>query len=75
MSGDENGRVRLSWAQIVWAVATLAAIIGSWYDTRTQIDLVRNELKIRTEQRDQEHVRMWKAIDEANAAERPRPRR
>lgn len=70
MSGESNGRIKLSWAQIAWAIATIATVIGAWYDTRTQIALVRQEIGIRQQAADTEHVRMWRAIDDANAAAR-----
>lgn len=66
----DNGRVRLSWGQIVWAVATLAAVLGSWYDTRTQIALVRAELAIRVQAAEQENGRIWQAIRDVQAATR-----
>lgn len=73
VSGEANGRIKLSWAQVAWAIATIAAVLGSWYDTRAQIGLVRAELGIRVHQGEQEHARMWKAIDDANAAARTPP--
>lgn len=67
--GPDNGRVRLSWAQIAWGIATLATLIGSWYDTRGQITLLRAEVGMRVVVDDKEHARMWEAIDEAGAAQ------
>lgn len=68
---EVNGRLRVSWAQIVWGIATLSAIIGSWADTRTQIALMRQEIGLRVQQADVEHGRMWRAIDEAKADRAP----
>jgi len=65
-----NSRIRLSWSQIAWGVATLAAIIGSWADTRSQIALMRQEIGMRVQQADAEHGRIWKAIDEKKASAR-----
>ena len=65
----------LSWAQIVWAVAVLASVLSAWYDTRGQIALLRQEIGFRVVQAEAERDRMWKAIDDAAAAERPKPRR
>lgn len=70
-----EGRVTMSWAQVIWAIATIAAIVGSWYDTRTQVALARQELALRVAHDQVEHARMWRAIDDANAAERSQPGR
>jgi hypothetical protein len=70
---DNNGRVKLSWGQIVWGIATLAAVLGSWYDTRNQIALVRAELQIRVESAELENTRIWDAIRDAYAAPRRKP--
>lgn len=82
MSGDANGRIRLSWAQIAWAIATMAAIMGSWADTRSQLALTRQELALRANADDKEHdslrqedQRIWGAVREVQASERSRPRR
>lgn len=60
---EKNDRIKLSWAQIVWALATLGAIVASWADTRSQIALVRQEMALRVVQTEADHGRMWKAID------------
>lgn len=31
---EENGRIRLTWGQIVWAVGVIVAVLGSWADNR-----------------------------------------
>lgn len=73
---DDNGRIKLTWPQVVWGISLLAAILGSWYDTRGQVALLRQEAGLRFQQSDAEHTRMWRAIDEAQAAPAPRnPRR
>lgn len=60
--------VRLTVRDILAWLALLAAIIGSWADTRSQIALVRQEVTLRAAQNDREFQRMWKIIDEAQAA-------
>ena len=71
MIADPNGRIRLSWAQIVWGITTLAALIGGWYDTRSQLGLIRAELGLRVQQADKEHAQMWEAIKDAKASPVP----
>ena len=41
---NDDGRLKLSWAQIVWGIATLVAIIGAWYDLRFQNRVVAERL-------------------------------
>jgi hypothetical protein len=72
---ETNGRVKLSWAQIAWAIAVLVAIISGWYDLRTQNILNRQLLELRSAADDKEHAalreedkRIWSAVGEANAA-------
>lgn len=31
---EDNGRIRVSWAQIIWAIALLVGVLGSWADLR-----------------------------------------
>ena len=45
MSADQNGRIRLSWAQIAWAVAMIIAILGTWADLRVQMARVEGKLE------------------------------
>jgi hypothetical protein len=75
MSGEANGRVKLAIRDIVAWLVLFAAILGNWYDTRGQIALLRQELALRVEQSKAESVRVWKAIDDVGAAERPKPLR
>ena len=79
---ETNGRVKLSWAQIVWAIAVLVAIISGWYDLRTQNALNRQLFEMRANADDREHAalreedkRLWGAVNEARAdAPAPRPK-
>lgn len=77
---DTNGRVKLSWAQIVWAIAVLIAIISGWYDLRTQNALNRQLFEMRANADDREHAalreedkRLWGAVNDAHA-DAPPPR-
>lgn len=73
---EPNGhKVKLSVRDIVAWLVLFAAILGGWYDTRGQMALLRQELAIRVKEAEKEHARMWKSIDDANAGERPQPRR
>ena len=72
---ESNGRFKLAARDIIAWLVLFSAILGNWYDTRGQIALLRQEVAIRLEQSRQESTRMWKAIDDAAAAERPRSRR
>ena len=74
---DPNGRIRLTVREVIAWIGLLAAILGSWYDTRGQIALVRQEISMRVQQADSEHKRMWQAIDDARADTRAetRPKR
>jgi hypothetical protein len=71
VSAETNGRIRLSWPQIVWATATLAAVVGAWADMRSQMALLRQEMGLRVQQSEADHARMWIAIDDAKASTRP----
>lgn len=74
MSAEQNGRIKVTIRDILaWAVL-LAAIVGNWYDTRGQLALLRQEVSLRSEQSRIETARIWKAIDDAAASERPKPR-
>ena len=43
---DSNGRLRLSWSQIVWAAGVLFLLGGQWYQLNSVVVEVR-ELKER----------------------------
>jgi hypothetical protein len=82
MSDNDNGRLKLPWPMVAWGIAMLVGMLAAWGDMRVKmeahagkLDSIRSELAIRVAQQDIEHVRMWKAIDEAAAAERPKSRR
>jgi len=37
---ESNGRIKLTWPQIVWGISILIGLVGAWYDVRTkQIEL------------------------------------
>lgn len=72
MSEPNGHKVKLSVRDIVGWLILFAAVLGAWYDTRGQMALIRQELSLRVNQAELEHARMWKAIDDANANERPR---
>lgn len=44
VSGEANGRLRLSWGQIAWAIGVLVAILGSWADLRVNIAKIETRL-------------------------------
>ncbi len=44
MSADQKGRIRLSWAQIAWAVGMIVAILATWGDLR--VGMARVETKL-----------------------------
>ena len=64
-----NGRVKLSWAQIAWGIATLGAVISAWYDLRSQITGVKSEMFVRVQAAEREHGQIWEAIHEVQARE------
>ena len=33
---DPNGRLKLTWSQITWAIAVLVALVSAWFDLRGQ---------------------------------------
>lgn len=33
---DENGRIKLTWAQTAWGISFIIAILSAWFDLRTQ---------------------------------------
>lgn len=82
MTDDANGRIRLAVRDIIaWAVL-LAAVLGSWYDGRTQQALTQQKLVLHIEAEREaraelrkEDERLWQAVREAQAAERPQPRK
>lgn len=41
---EANGRIRLSWAQIAWAIAMIVAVLATWGDLR--VSLARVETKM-----------------------------
>lgn len=45
MAGEPNGRIKMTLAQALSLLALLGAIGGSWYDTRTQLLLARQEIQ------------------------------
>ena len=70
----DNGRIKLTWAQIAWAVATLAAVVGAWADTRAQLALIRQEIALRVIQSEMVHgqfreqdEKLWRAVGDALA--------
>lgn len=82
MSQDTNGRIRLAVRDIIaWAVL-LAAVLGAWWDGRTQQALTQQKLVIhieaereaRAELRKQDEL-IWQAVREAQAGERTTPRK
>lgn len=72
MSGETNGRIKLTVRDAVAWLLLFASILAAWYDTRGQIALMRQEIALRVAQSEAEHSRMWKAIDAAEAAPAPR---
>ena len=40
---ESNGRIKLTWQQIVWGISLVALIVGSWADLRSQIIQIRTE--------------------------------
>ena len=75
MSGETNGRIKLTVRDAVAWLLLFASILGAWYDTRGQIALMRQEIALRVAQSEVEHSRMWKAIDDAQAAPASRAKR
>ena len=65
-----NGRIRLTWDQALAMALLLASILGAWYDTRTQLALLRQEVAMRFASSDDEHARLWGAVREARADRR-----
>lgn len=45
MPSESNGRIKISLPQAISVLALLGAITGSWYDTRTQLLLARQEIE------------------------------
>ncbi len=79
MTPEQNGRIKLTVKEVIaWAVL-LAAVLGQWYDTRTQIALAVQSAELRARADDVEHAelrkedgRLWRAVEDAQAAPRPR---
>lgn len=67
---ETNGRIRIALRDIVAWTILLAGILGQWYDTRSQIALLRQEVALRAQQAQVENARVWWAIEQAQAAER-----
>ena len=44
-AGEYNGRIKMTLPQAISVLALLGAITGSWYDTRTQLLLARQEIE------------------------------
>jgi hypothetical protein len=66
---SENGRIKFTWPQLVWAIATLLAILGQWYDIRTQTALNRQAFEMFVNQDEKDKQRLWEAVRDAQAAE------
>jgi hypothetical protein len=82
MSADTNGRVKLSVREIIMWATLLAAILGGWYDGRSQQALTQQKLAIHIE--DEHEARgelkaadshLWQAVRDAQASEKVKPRR
>lgn len=61
--------VKASWSQIAWGIATLATILGAWFDMRNQLALTRQAFELRVILDDKEHDHLWQAIKEVQAAQ------
>ena len=78
MSGDlraENGRIKLSWAQIAWGVAMIVTILGTWADLRVSMARMEGKLERHAERITALEHRAERGVfspDEANAGEAPR---
>ena len=69
---EVNGRIKLSWTQIVWGIAMLGAIVGSWADVRMQVALLRQEVTMKTAEQEKENGRIWQAVKDAKAHPAPK---
>ena len=63
MTHDENGRIKLTWHQVVTILGFILAVGAAWYDMRAQIAGVKNdisamrvELAFRVQQDEARHV-------------------
>ena len=79
MTREENGRVRLSWAQIVWGIAMLIGGLGSWYSLSAKIDLAIQEFHLFVQADREDRDRLWQSVQalqatQAQAAEPPKPK-
>jgi hypothetical protein len=45
VTAEPNNRIKMSIPVALSIVAVLGTIIGSWYDTRNQLELVRAEIR------------------------------
>lgn len=81
---DTNGRIKLSWAQVAWAVGMMLMLGGAWADLRVQLEHVGTIVETNTARitsieqrnirRDAELMRDA-IVGTARASERPKPRR
>jgi hypothetical protein len=44
VSGETNGRIKLTWPQAVWSVAMLGTVLGAWFSLGNKLDLLRAEV-------------------------------
>ena len=65
---EQNGRIRLSWGQIVWALTTTAILLGSWYDMRSQMALNRQAFDLFVTQDEKDKGQLWEAVKDVQAA-------
>lgn len=68
---NDNGRVKLTWPQVVWIIGTIVMLVSGWADIRAQIGSVRQEIAARSMADDKEYGRIWEAIRDRDR----RPRR
>ena len=78
MSGESNGRIKLSWGQIAWSISLLVALGAAWYDmresvagVRTEITAMRTELGIRVQKADREHDSYERRLDRLEGRRAP----
>ena len=45
VSGEANGRIKLSWGQVAWGIAMIVAVLGTWADLRVQMARVEGKLE------------------------------
>ena len=61
MSGETNGRIKLSWTQIAWAVGMIVAVLGTWADLRVNMARIEGKLE--------RHSERLAALESRNARE------